>query len=338
MATEVNADLEHFRFRGLHSSLSLGTASDRYAGWIGQIYTEGRYALSSRSKRVGGETFQERVLPVESVREYFQHFEILELDFTFYALLLDARGEPTRTYHVLRTYRDHLSPGDRLLLKAPQAVFARKLRRGKAFVENPDYLNAEVFTRRFYEPALDLLGDALHGVLFEQEYQRKKERVRNEAFADGLDAFFSSLPPDRGYHVEIRTEAYLVPPTFEVLERHGVGQVLSHWTWLPSLWKQLHEGGRRFYNRGKECVVRLMTPQGVRYADAYRQAFPFDCMVEGMMSTGMLEDALLVTQEALRENVRVNMVVNNRAGGNAPVIARRFAQRFLQRIAEEEGR
>jgi hypothetical protein len=337
METEMNADPERFRFRGLHSGLSLGTASDRYAGWIGQIYTDGRYALSSRSKKVGGKTFQERVLPVESVREYFQHFEILELDFTFYALLLDAQGEPTRTYHVLRTYRDHLSPGDRLFLKAPQAVFARKLRQGKDFVENPDYLNAEVFTRRFYEPARDLLGDALHGVLFEQEYRRKKERVGNEAFAEGLDAFFSSLPSDDGYHVEIRTEAYLAPPTFEVLERHGVGQVLSHWTWLPSLWKQLHEGGRRFYNRGKECVVRLMTPQGVRYADAYRQAFPFDGMVEGMMSPGMLEDALLVTQEALRESVRVNMVVNNRAGGNAPVIARRFARSFLQRIAEGEG-
>lgn len=337
MDTEVNADPESFWFRGLHPYLSLGTASDRYAGWIGQIYTQGRYTPSSRSKRVGGETFQERVLPVESVREYFQHFEILEVDFTFYALLLDAQGEPTRTFHVLRAYRDHLSPGDCLLLKAPQAVFAQKLRRGRTFVENPDYLNAEVFTRRFYEPARDLLGDALHGILFEQEYRRKKERAEKKAFAGGLDAFFSSLPPDNRYHVEIRTEAFLAPPTFEVLERHGVGQVLSHWTWLPSLWKQFHEGGRRFYNRGKECVVRLMTPHGVRYADAYRQAFPFDRVVEGMMSPGMLEDALLVTQEALREDVRVNLVVNNRAGGNAPVIARRFARHFIQRIAGPEN-
>lgn len=336
MEAEMNADPERFRFRGLHSGLSLGTASDRYAGWVGQVYTQGRYTPSSRSKSVGGATFQERILPVESVQEYFQHFEILEVDYTFYALLLDARGQPTRTYHVLRAYRDRLSPGDRLILKAPQAVFARKLRRGKAFVENPDYLNAEVFTRRFYEPARDLLGDALHGILFEQEYQRKRERVRDEAFAHGLDAFFSSLPADDGYHVEIRTEAYLAPPAFEVLERHGVGQVLSHWTWLPSLWKQFHEGGRRFFNAGKECVVRLMTPHGVRYEDAYRQAFPFDRMVEGMMSPGMLEDALLVTQEALREDVRVNMVVNNRAGGNAPMIARRFARSFLQRIAEEK--
>jgi hypothetical protein len=37
---------------------------------------------------------------------------------------------------------------------------------------------------------------------------------------------------------------------FAVLERHGVGQVLCHWTWLPPLRKQLTKAGARFFNAG----------------------------------------------------------------------------------------
>lgn len=336
METQIQANPELFFFRGIYPGLSIGTASDRYAGWIGQIYTQDRYKISSRSKQVGGRVFKEEVLPVESVAEYFEHFETLELDFTFYSLLLDKNGAPSPTFHVLRRYKDHLRPSDRLFLKAPQAVSAQKIWRGKAFVENPDYLNEEVFTRRFYEPACDLLGGNLAGIIFEQEYQRKKERVKPKIFAKELDGFFSAAPRDERYHIEVRTEAYLTAPYFEILERHGLGGVLSHWTWLPPLWKQFHAGGRKFYNKGKDCIVRLMTPHGVRYEDAYNQAYPFADLVDGMMSPGMIEDAVLVAKEALSEDVRINMIVNNRAGGNAPMIARKFAERFLKRIAEEQ--
>ena len=36
-------DIEKFKFRGLHPDVFIGTASDRYAGWIGQIYSAERY-------------------------------------------------------------------------------------------------------------------------------------------------------------------------------------------------------------------------------------------------------------------------------------------------------
>jgi hypothetical protein len=32
-----------FRFHRVHPSILIGMASDRYAGWIGQIYSAGRY-------------------------------------------------------------------------------------------------------------------------------------------------------------------------------------------------------------------------------------------------------------------------------------------------------
>jgi hypothetical protein len=39
-------------------------------------------------------TFVERVLPVDSVEEYFEHFPVLEIDFPFYRPLLDNDSQP----------------------------------------------------------------------------------------------------------------------------------------------------------------------------------------------------------------------------------------------------
>ena len=58
--------------------------------WVGQIYSEGRYGkgITRRSHKVGDKTFNEETLPVESATEYFEHFPVLEIDYTFYRLLL----------------------------------------------------------------------------------------------------------------------------------------------------------------------------------------------------------------------------------------------------------
>ncbi len=48
-----------------------------------------------------------------------------------------------------------------------------------------------------------------------------------------LDKFFQAIPQDNRYHLELRTDLYLREPVFEVLEKHGIGQALSHWTRLP---------------------------------------------------------------------------------------------------------
>jgi len=178
MPDQQVSNLEYFQFRDLHPNVFMGTASDRYAGWIGQIYSGQRYAgnINRRSKKIGGKTFVEEVLPVESVEEYFRHFRILELDFTFYRPLLDKDGKATQNLHVLRAYTQYLNKTDRLILKVPQAVFAKKLWQKGTHIENEEYLNPEVFTRQFYEPALGVLAAWLDGFIFEQEYQRKQDR------------------------------------------------------------------------------------------------------------------------------------------------------------------
>jgi uncharacterized protein YecE (DUF72 family) len=336
MAQQEALNLESFQFRGLHPQVSMGTASDRYAGWIGQIYAEDRYRgrISARSHTVGRRSFREEVLPVESAEEYFQHFSVLELDFTFYGLLVRDGRKPTQTYRVLQAYSKYLSRDDRLILKVPQVVFAQRLWRGGRFSENPDYLNPDIFLHQFYQPATDLLGGLISGFIFEQEYQAKNQRTSPAEYVEALDRFLSQIPNDNRYHIETRTEPYLTASYFKLLQTHGIGQVLSHWTWLPPLRKQFAESGGRFSGAGGRSIIRLMTPLRIRYEDAYAKAFPFDRLVDGMMHPSMVEDTVEIISAAIEQGVHTSVVVNNRAGGNAPLIARRISESFLKKYHE----
>lgn len=332
MSGKQASNLEYFQFRELHPDVFMGTASDRYAGWIGQIYSGQRYAgnINRRSKRIGGKSFDEEVIPVESVEEYFSHFRVLELDFTFYRLLLDKNGKSTPNLHVLRAYTQYLNKEDRMILKVPQTVFAKRLWRKGTLIENEEYLNPEIFTHQFYEPALGVLAAWLDGFIFEQEYQRKQDRTSPKTLAGELDDFFGAIPKDSRYHVEIRTDALLSGPVFDVLEKHGIGHVLSHWTWLPRLSHQFAMSGRRFLNRGKQCIIRLMTPRGMRYEDAYARAHPFNAIIDGMMDPQMLDETVDIMHTAIADGVQANVIVNNRSGGNAPLIAQKIAKQFLE--------
>ena len=149
--------------------------------------------------------------------------------------------------------------------------------------------------------------------------------------AEDLDVFFTSVPKDTRYHIELRTDAYLSGPIFEVLEKHGVGQVLSHWTWLPPLRKQLAKADRRVFNSGRQRIVRLMTPIGMRYADAYANAHPFDKLVEGMLQPDMVRETADIMRRAIADSVETSILINNRAGGNAPIIAQKVAEEFLKK-------
>ena len=282
--TQKAANIAQFKFRDLHPQVFLGTASDRYAGWLGQIYTPEKYdgRITRRMKNLEKNSYVEEVLPIDSVVEYFEHFPVLEIDFTFYRLLLNEQGRPTTNYELLKKYQHYLKADDRLILKVPQAIMAQNLRQGKNFIQNAAYLNPEIFTRQFYEPANDILGANLKGFIFEQEYHRKQDRLPVEQLAEELDRFFQAIPTDRRYHLEIRTPAYLEAPVFKVLEKHGVGQIFSQWTWLPSITKQFEKSGGRIFNAGKEVVIRLLTPIGMRYDETYARAYPFDKLVDDL--------------------------------------------------------
>ena len=64
------------------------------------------------------------------------------------------------------------------------------------------------------------------------------------------------------------------------------------------------------------------------YEESYAKAFPFDKMVGGMLDSEMIEDTAKIVDEAIKDKVQVNLIINNRAGGNAPLIAEKVPDRL----------
>ncbi|MEM1125205.1 MAG: DUF72 domain-containing protein [Bacteroidota bacterium] len=334
----LRAQVDAYDFRDLHPHLRVGTASDRYAGWLGQIYPAERAPqVTERPRKLGGQSFTERMLPVASVADYFDHFEVLELDFTYYRPLLEPNDEPGPSLFVLQQYATHAPAEARFLLKAPQTYFARTLRRSRGgqvtYEDNPDFLNADAYRRRFHEPAQATLGNRLGGVIFEQAYQRVRDSPAPEDNIAELDAFFQALPEEVPFHVELRSEHLLVPPYFAWLESRGLGFVFSHWTWLPALRDQWRLCGGRFSSGAREVVARLLTPRHLKYAQAYAQAYPFDKPIETITGSAdgrrMVLDTVALLYRAAEAEVVLNVIANNRAWGNAPDLARVIAHRML---------
>jgi len=107
-----------------------------------------------------------------------------------------------------------------------------------------------------------------------------------------------------------------------------VGLVFSHWTWLPPLQKQFAKVRTEFFNIGNQVVIRLITPLRMGYEESYASASPFDKIIPGMLDPEMIEDAAKIINEAIRDKVQVNLIINSRAGANAPLIAEKIANRL----------
>lgn len=331
-----------YDFRDIHPDVYLGTASDRYAGWIGTIYGESwRESITTRTRKLAGRSFREMQVPIDSASEYFEHFRCLELDFTFYRPLIEPDGRPSNNFRVLAAYAEAAPPHARFYLKAPQRVFAPRLRAGQgAYRDNPDYLNANMFVKGFLEPAQQLLRDRLGGIVCEQGYQRKHDTPTTEVHTAALATFFRHIEDmtgqhagrDLGCHLEIRSPHLLQKPYFDWLESAGLGHVFSHWTWLPPIREQWKRSGERLTSARKEVVARLLTPLRVPYADAYAAAWPFDRelpeIAQSAQGKAMVLDTVALSLQALKHDAAPIVLLNNRAWGSAPELARRIAERL----------
>jgi hypothetical protein len=51
-------------------------------------------------------------------------------------------------------------------------------------------------------------------------------------------------------------------------------------------------------------------------------------MTPGILDPEMIEDTAKIVNEAMKDKVQVNLIIDNRAGGNAPLIAEKIAHRL----------
>jgi hypothetical protein len=63
--------------------------------------------------------------------------------------------------------------------------------------------------------------------------------------------------------------------------------------------------------------------------DSSKEALPFERIIEGLLKPEMMVETVSSVRTAIQRGVLVNLIINNRAGGNAPVIAPQIARAML---------
>lgn len=342
--SDLRDAVEQYDVREVHPNLRMGTASDRYAAWLGQVYPLDVWAdhVDVRPRKTSRGTFEERLLPIASAEDYFLHFSLLELDFTYYRPLRSPEGKDEAGAFTLRQYVEVVPPEPCLLLKCPRDFFSRQIRSSKggsvSYAPNPSYLDADAYLRQFHEPAVEILGDRIAGVIFEQEYGRVADTPPVEAVVEDFDRFFSALPSDVQPHLELRSPHLLQPAYFDFLAERELGFVFSHWQYLPPIRDQWKACGQRFTAADGNVVCRLLSQRGMSFEDAFAKAYPFEQTVPEWEASAevqrMVLDAVALLYRAEATDAILNLVLNNRATGNAPDLARRIATRVLDEEAK----
>ena len=67
------------------------------------------------------------------------------------------------------------------------------------------------------------------------------------------------------------------------------------------------------------------------YEESYQKAFPSDKIISGTLDPEMIEDTVKIVNEAVKDKIQANLIINNRPAGNAPLIAQKIADRFHSR-------
>ena len=157
--------------------------------------------------------------------------------------------------------------------------------------------------------------------MFEFQTLAKSSGLDAEAFATRLDEFFSELPRDGQYAVELRNEEFLTPMYFAVLREHGVGHVFNSWTRMPPIGHQLDLPNSI---TGPFIVARALLRPGRTYDEAVDAFAPYDRIREP--NPKLRRDLVRLVETARRARIPAYLLVNNRAEGSAPLTIAAIAE------------
>jgi len=279
--------------------IRFGTSTWAYEGWQGQVYHRS-YAKSRFSQQCLGEYCQ-----------YLYNSEPL-----FRTVGNDSTFYRPPTAGQLRRYLNQIPEDFEMCCKVWEEItilrFATLTRYGsKAGQLNPRFLDAKLFQDLVLTPYREAAFDS-HTGPFIFEFQRHNLPVQD--FCARLDTFMSQLPKDFRYSVEIRNAEILGPQYRDVLDRHRVGHVYNHWSWMPPLAEQHRRMGGF---TAPFTVFRLLTPLKMTYEAAKKRAAPYNTIVGELPE--MRRDTIHLVRQAVAENRQAYVLVNNRSEGNAPL-------------------
>ncbi len=288
--------------------IRFGSSSWAFEGWQGIVYFK-NYPAGSFKR--------------DCLAEYAAdpRFSTVGMDLFFY--------QPP-TVSLLQHYADQLPEGFKTCSKVWEQLtiyrFPNQARYGQLKGQlNPNFLNAELFINTVLPPYQQVFRDHTGPFIFEFQYIKAGEKNVHD-FSQDLDRFFSALPKDFQYSVEIRNKNFLAPSYFEALRRHGVAHVFNHWSYMPSISEQLKHNSIT----ADFIVARILTPLGMSYEATVQQFEPFDKIVAPLPE--MRADVMKLVEIALRSHKIAYLLINNRAEGCAPLTIDALQKMIEQRI------
>lgn len=275
--------------------LRFGTSSWTYPGWTGLVY-EKEYPKTGPSAAM--------------LEEYarFPLFRTVGIDSTFYA-------PPSAS--MLESYARALPPGFPCVSKVWDRItvhtFSKARYKATGGELNPDFLNADLFKAEVLEPYQAHFAGHTGPLVFEFQTIARSAKLTGQAFADLLDGFFSKLPREVPYAVELRNKEYLAPPYFAVLREHNVAHVFNSWTRMPPIGEQAEIPGAF---SAPFTVARVLLRPGRTYSDAVDAFAPYDRIQD--RNPELRHDVAQLIRQAAALRIPAYILVNNRAEGSAP--------------------
>ena len=303
----TQAELEELR-RQIPDGVHFGTSTWTYPGWKGLVYSRDYPATGATAEMLG---------------EYARWplFSTVGIDSSFYR-------PPDEK--LLARWAEVLPEGFRCVSKVWDRItvhtHSKAREKAKVGQENPDFLNAELFEEAVIGPYRRAFAGHIGPFVLEFQTIQKRAGIDAQGFADRLDAFFSALPTDVPYAVELRNEEFLAPPYFAVLREHGVAHVFNSWTRMPPIGTQLDLPGAI----GAPFVVaRALLRPGRYYAEAVDAFAPYDRIREE--NPELRADLVRLVETAMAARIPAYLIVNNRAEGSAPLTITALARRVAGR-------
>ena len=275
--------------------LRFGTSSWTYPGWKGLVYQRD-YPKTGSSAAM--------------LEEYARYplFRTVGIDSSFYA-------PPSAA--MLGSYARALPPGFRCVSKVWDRLtvhtFPKARYKAQGGERNPDFLNSELFLAEVLGPYQEHFGEHLGPFVFEFQTIARRAKLTGQAFADLLDGFFSRLPRDVPFAVELRNQEFLVPPYFAVLREHNVAHVFNSWTRMPPVGEQLDIPGAL---SAPFSVARILLRPGRTYNEAVDAFAPYDRIQDP--NPELRQDVARLIRQAAALRIPAYILVNNRAEGSAP--------------------
>jgi uncharacterized protein YecE (DUF72 family) len=250
------------------NAIQIGTTGWSYKDWVGSFYEPG-------------------TAQGDYLERYGQHFEIVEVDSTFYRPPTDA---------MVRRWAERTPETFRFALKVPRLITHERV-----LADCDREMEGLIAT-------VGLLGSKLKSVLLQFGYFNRAAFSGPKPFLDRLDAFLERYAARLPLACEIRNRAWLQRGYFDLLRRHGVAAAVVEHAWLPPMDKLV---AQHDVVTGPYAYVRLLGDRsGIeRITKSWDQV-----VVDRTADLRRVAEAL--RQVAARAEVLV--FVNNHYAGHAP--------------------